>query len=88
MLQHSDVEGDGWRFEPCQECELRVFGTFVVFVGVGDVHEIHAAHCLRAQALSDEGGVHVVWTHVPVFVLLVEDHVTVDLQQTRVRRLT
>lgn len=88
MLQHSDVEGDGGRFEPCQEPELRVCGTFLVFVGVGDVHSIPAAHRLCAHALSDEFGVHFEWTHAPVFVLLVEDHVTVDLQQTRVRHLT
>lgn len=60
--------------------------TFSVFVGVRDVHGTRPAHGLRVDALSDVGGVHGVRSHVSIFVLLVEDHVAVDLQQTRDRQ--
>lgn len=69
---------------PGQVQELRRYRkfcvTFRVFVVVSDVLGLSAADGLGVDALPNVGGVHGVWSQIPVFVLLVEDQVAVHLR--------
>lgn len=58
--------------------------TFLVFVVMSDIYSICAANGLCEDTPSNVGGVHGIWSHISIFVLLVEDHVTVYLEEKKI----